>query len=68
MSVDHEKGISGAWWLLPIFLTLVGGLICYFVLRDRSEKKARNMLYLGIILGVPHIIMFYIGSDYSFWF
>ncbi|RNJ76012.1 MAG: hypothetical protein EB828_03735 [Nitrosopumilus sp. D6] len=58
----QEEKISRIWWILPIFLTLVGGLICYFALRDRNEKKARNMLYLGIALLVPHLIMLYLGS------
>lgn len=62
MPMEQEKEISGAWWILPIFLTLVGGLICYFVLRNRNEKKARNMLYLGIALLIPHSIALYLGS------
>ena len=41
---------SGAWYLLPIFLTIIGGVIAYFVIKEDDPKKAKNCLYLGIIL------------------
>lgn len=41
-------GVSGAWWLLPIFLTWVGGLIAWACTKDRDSKKARSMLFWGI--------------------
>jgi hypothetical protein len=43
-----EGRISGAWWLLPIFLTWVGGLIAWACTKDRNPKKARSMLFWGI--------------------
>lgn len=45
-----KKGRSGAWYLLPIFLTIIGGVIAYFVIKEDDPKKAKNCLYLGIIL------------------
>lgn len=45
-----KKGRSGAWYLLPIFLTIIGGVIAYFVIKDEDPKKAKNCLYLGIAL------------------
>ncbi len=42
--------VSGAWWLLPIFVTWVGGLICWLVLKDRNSRSAKNMLIWGIVL------------------
>lgn len=47
-----EKRRSNFWFLLPIFLSLIGGIIAYFVLRNDDPKKARNCLYLGIILQI----------------
>ena len=49
MSTETKRR-SGAWYLLPIFLTIIGGVIAYFVIRDDDPKKAKNCLYLGIIL------------------
>ncbi len=45
-----EKPRSNWWFLLPIFLGLIGGVIAYFVLRHDDPKKAKNCLYLGIAL------------------
>jgi len=47
-----EKTRSNFWFLLPIFLSLIGGIIAYFVLRHDDPKKAKNCLYLGIILQI----------------
>ena len=43
-----KAGVSNAWWLMPIFLTWLGGLIAWAVTRDRDPKKARSMLFWGI--------------------
>ncbi len=45
-----EKLRSNWWFLLPIFLGLIGAVIAYFVLRHDDPKKAKNCLYLGIAL------------------
>ena len=45
-----ERPRSNFWFLLPIFLSLIGGIIAYFILRHDDPKKAKNCLYLGIIL------------------
>ena len=52
ISMYPEKTRSNFWFLLPIFLGLIGGLIAYFVLRQDDPKKAKNCLYLGIILAI----------------
>jgi hypothetical protein len=46
------KKSSKAWYLLPIFVGIIGGLIMYFVLKDQNKKMAKNGLILGIILTV----------------
>ena len=43
---------SAAWWLLPIFLGLIGGAIAWACLRDRDPRMANKCLVLGIILTV----------------
>jgi uncharacterized membrane protein YeaQ/YmgE (transglycosylase-associated protein family) len=47
-----EKSRSNLWFLLPIFLGLIGGLIAFFVLRQDDPSKAKNCLYLGIVLAI----------------
>ncbi|MFB5611577.1 MAG: hypothetical protein ACE5RT_07210, partial [Nitrosopumilaceae archaeon] len=45
------------WFLLPIFLGIIGGIIAFFVLRNDDPKKAKNCLYLGIALMIIGIIL-----------
>jgi len=51
-----EKPRSNAWFLLPIFLGLIGGIIAFFILRRDDPRKAKNCFYLGIVLMVIGII------------
>jgi H+/Cl- antiporter ClcA len=58
--VYPEKQRSNWWYLLPIFLGLIGGIIAYFVLTrgiNADRKKARNCLYLGLVLFAIGIIV-----------
>ena len=53
MTSRHEastKRRSRLWYLLPIFLHVIGGLIAYFALRGSDYAIAKNSLWLGIIL------------------
>ncbi len=44
------------WWhLLPIFFNLLGGVIAYFAIRHDDPKKAKNCLWIGIILTAINI-------------
>jgi uncharacterized membrane protein YeaQ/YmgE (transglycosylase-associated protein family) len=52
-----EKSRSNFWFLLPIFIGLIGGIIAYFVLRQDDPKKAKNCLYLGIVLAIIGLMM-----------
>ena len=51
-----EKQRSNAWFLLPIFLGVIGGIIAFFMLRHDDPHKAKNCLYLGLILMIIGII------------
>ena len=51
-----EKSRSNAWFLLPIFFGVIGGIIAFFILRQDDPHKAKNCLYLGIIFMVIGII------------
>ncbi len=52
-----EKPRSNWWFLLPIFLGIIGGVIAYFVLRHDDPRKAKNCLYLGIAMAVIGIVL-----------
>ena len=52
-----EKSRSNAWFLLPIFFGVIGGIIAFFILRHDDPRKAKNCLYLGLALMVVGIIL-----------
>ena len=52
-----EKPRSNAWFLLPIFFGLIGGIIAFFILRQSDSHKARNCLYLGIVFMIIGVIL-----------
>jgi len=53
----QEKNRSNWWFLLLIFFGMIGGIIAYFILRHDDPKKAKNCLYLGIVLAVIGIVI-----------
>lgn len=57
---------SNWWFLLPIILQVVGGIIAYFVIRCDDPAKARNCLYLGIALTVVQIAVFGVAESLIF--
>ena len=52
-----EKPRSNAWFLLPIFLGLIGGIIAFFILRHDDPRKAKNCLYLGVVLMIIGLVL-----------
>jgi len=66
--------VSGAWWLLPIFLTWVGGIIAWALTKDKDPRKAKSMLrwgiglfflYLALWVGMIILYAFAIGGSVS---
>ncbi len=51
------RRVSAAWWLLPIFMGWVGGLIAWLVNKDVDPKRARAMLITGIAISAVVIIL-----------
>jgi hypothetical protein len=41
-----------AWWLLPIFVGIPGGLIAYAGVRRMNKRSANRMLILGIVINI----------------
>ncbi len=54
-SISSQRVRSRWWYLLPIFLDVIGGIIAYFVLRDDDKRLAKNCLVLGIILSAVYV-------------
>ena len=52
-----ERPRSNWWYLLPIFFSLIGGIIAYFAIRHDDPRKAKKCIYLGIILTMISIII-----------
>lgn len=55
---------SRLWYLLPIFLGVIGGVATYFYLRASDPTLAKNSLWLGIILSAVVAVLalaFYIA-------
>jgi FtsH-binding integral membrane protein len=52
-----EKPRSSGWLLLPIFFGMIGGIIAFFIIRHDDPRKAKNCLYLGVIMMALGIIL-----------
>jgi uncharacterized membrane protein len=51
-----ERHRSNLWFLMPIFLGFIGGVIAYFILRKDDRKKAKNCLYVGIAMMIAGLV------------
>jgi 4-hydroxybenzoate polyprenyltransferase len=51
---------SNLWFLLPILLNVIGGVIAYFIIKDDDPRKAKNCLWLGVILTAISFAIFVI--------
>ncbi len=51
-----ERPRSNAWYLLPIFIGMIGGIIGYLAIRKDDPQKAKNCIYIGIVMMVIGII------------
>ena len=54
--MSEIKNRSGLWYLLPILFGIIGGVIAWFVIKDNDPKKAKNCIYLGLVLLAINII------------
>lgn len=52
-NMSHTPHHRSNWWYLaPIFLGIIGGLIAYFVLKNDDAKLAKKCLIVGVIMFV----------------
>jgi hypothetical protein len=47
-----------AWWLLPILMGWMGGLIAWGMLRDHDPSRARAMLVTGILASIGWVVLY----------
>ena len=55
------KRRSSFWFLLPIVFNVIGGVIAFFVIKEDDPRKARNCLYLGIMLAAIPVLLIVIS-------
>lgn len=56
---------SRAWYILPVFLGLIGGLIAYVVIRHDNPRKAKKCLWIGVILTVVPMALSFVITGLS---
>jgi hypothetical protein len=53
----HKPKPSDAWYIIPFFFGLIGGLIGYLVVKDDDPDKAVGLLYFGILMSFIYVIV-----------
>ncbi len=62
----QTPAIRSKWWyLLPIFLGIIGGVIAWVALKSSDRKLAKNCLIMGIVLAVIVMVLFVSLLTYS---
>ena len=53
--MSYDKSRSNWWYLLPILLSIIGGVISYFAIKHDDPKKAKYCLCVGLLLSFSAI-------------
>ena len=53
----QARAVSPFYWVLPIVLGWLGGLVAWVIVRDRDPITARHMLITGIVISVVALIL-----------
>lgn len=48
--------VSNWWYLVPVFLGIIGGLIAWVVNKDVNPRKAKKLLIIGIVIPIVLVI------------
>lgn len=49
---SHDPKPAAAWYLVPIFLGILGSLIMWLVFKDNQSPYASDMIRKGWIIGI----------------
>lgn len=52
MGNDNKGRPSKAWYILPILFHVVGGVIAYYILKDRDQAFAERLSVVGLLFTV----------------
>jgi hypothetical protein len=60
--MSESQTRSKAWYVLPVFMGIIGGLIAYFVVKNDDPKLGKNCLVVGIVVLVINLsVGFFMG-------
>lgn len=63
--MSEQRTRSKAWYILPIFIGIIGGIIAYFAVKTDDPKLGKNYLIVGIAVLVINISFFMIMVLFS---
>lgn len=55
--MSESRTRSKAWYILPVLMGIIGGLISYFAVRKDDPKLGKNCLIIGIVMFVANIVI-----------
>jgi len=53
--MSEQRTRSKAWYVLPVIMGIIGGLIAYFAVKKDDPRLGKNCLIVGIIVFVINI-------------
>ena len=56
-SCGKEK-TSWAWWLLPIFFGIIGGVVGWSAIKNSNKGKARGLMILGAVISAITLVIY----------
>jgi hypothetical protein len=59
-STTYVSSPSNVWYLVPLFLGFIGGLIGYVSVRDNDQEMANYLLITGIFTTILYIFILFI--------
>ena len=63
--MQSNSNRSNLWFLLPIFVGIIGGIAAYLILRKDDPEKAKNCIYLALILVIRDLMMLTVLLGYQ---
>lgn len=57
-TTPHGAEPSYAWYLLPLLVPFLGGIVSYIAVRSYSEAMGWNMLFIGLVMTIVEVFVF----------